>query len=44
MIVSGVSSANKYFVAMKDAPQKIIAKSGSQYLYGFGLIKIIFCF
>jgi hypothetical protein len=30
IIVSGVSSASKYFVAIKDAPQKIIAIKGSQ--------------
>jgi hypothetical protein len=29
-MVSGVSSSSKYFVAMNEAPQKMIAKSGSQ--------------
>jgi len=38
MIVSGVSSFSKYFVAMNETPQKITAKTGSRYLYGFVLI------
>jgi hypothetical protein len=38
MIVSGVSSSSKYFVAINEAPQNIIAKSGSQYLYDFVLM------
>jgi len=41
MIVSGVSSFSKYFVAMNETPQKITAKTGSRYLYGFVLM--IYC-
>ncbi len=42
MIVSGVSSSNKYFVAINDAPQNKTAKIGSQYLYDFVLMILKF--
>ena len=42
MIVSGVNSSSKYFVAIKDAPQNIIAKRGRVYLKAFVLIKVAF--
>jgi hypothetical protein len=38
IIVSGVSSSSKYFVAINDEPQKITAKTGSKYMYVFVLI------
>lgn len=38
IIVSGVSSSSKYFVAIKDAPQKVIAISGNQNMYDLVLI------
>ena len=37
-MVSGVSSSSKYFVAMNEAPQKMIAKSGSQNMWDFVLM------
>jgi hypothetical protein len=42
IIVSGVSSSSKYFVAINEAPQKRTANSGSQNMYGFVLIYLDF--
>jgi hypothetical protein len=38
IIVSGVSSSSKYFVAIKDEPQNRTANNGSQYFNDFVLI------
>lgn len=38
IIVSGVNSPNKNYVAIKEAPQKITAINGNQIMYDFGLI------
>lgn len=43
IIVSGVSSSSKYFVAINDAPQKRTASKGNKYVYFFVLIDVILC-